>query len=270
MPQYRNRVWDGKIRLFSYATGKIYAGLYPYIKNWCKENNVHIVDGTKIKEKTVDDSKIDDLIKALKLPYEVRDYQREAFKYSVEKDRCLLVSPTASGKSLIIYYLIRYYLPEKALVIVPTLSLVSQMYTDFEAYAKIDDLFDVEQLVHKIYGGQEKETDKPIIISTWQSLYELNKDFFGEMEDEQQEEPMEKPEATAWYYILPIPKDRDDPYCLKLVSNATDENGLLKEMGLAPGTFFVELMDNDGLGYCQSEEEIEILYKALTGKDLEN
>jgi len=61
MPQYRNRVWDGKIRLFSYATGKIYAGLYPYIKNWCKENNVHIVDGTKIKEKTVDNSKIDDL-----------------------------------------------------------------------------------------------------------------------------------------------------------------------------------------------------------------
>ena len=40
--------------------------------------------------------RLDDLIKALKLPYEVRDYQREAFKYSVEKDRCLLVSPTAS------------------------------------------------------------------------------------------------------------------------------------------------------------------------------
>ena len=65
MPAYQNRVWDGKIRLFSYATGKIYAGLYPYIKNWCEENNVHIVDGTKIKEKTVSDSKIDELIKAL-------------------------------------------------------------------------------------------------------------------------------------------------------------------------------------------------------------
>ena len=59
MPQYRNRVWDGKIRLFSYATGKIYAGLYPYIKNWCKENDIHVVDGTKIKETSVDDNKLD-------------------------------------------------------------------------------------------------------------------------------------------------------------------------------------------------------------------
>ena len=100
MPAYQNRVWDGKIRLFSYASGKIYAGLYYYILNWCKDNNVQVVDGTKIKPTKVDDTKLNDLIKALKLPFEVRDYQREAFKYSIEKDRCLLVSPTASGKSL--------------------------------------------------------------------------------------------------------------------------------------------------------------------------
>ena len=50
MPQYRNRVWDGKIRLFSYATGKIYAGLYPYIINWCKQNDVQIVDMIKNNE----------------------------------------------------------------------------------------------------------------------------------------------------------------------------------------------------------------------------
>jgi len=97
---------------------------------------------------------------------------------------------------------------------------------------------------------------------------------FGEdedgMEDDEIEEPMEKPEAIAWYYTLAIPKDRTDPYCPRLVSNATDESGLLKEMELPEGTFFVELMDWDGLGYCQTEEDIEILYKVLTGKDLEN
>ena len=91
-----------------------------------------------------------------------------------------------------------------------------------------------------------------------------------EMEDDEIEEPMEKPEAIAWYYTLALPKDRTDPYCPRLVSNATDESGLLKEMELPEGTFFVELMDWDGLGYCQSEEDIEILYKALTGKNLEN
>src|SRR5210317_2183631 len=79
MPQFRNRVWDGKIRLFSYATGQIYAGLYPYIKKWCDDNSVQIVDGTKIQDTKVDLNKVDDFIKALKIPLEVRDYQREAF-----------------------------------------------------------------------------------------------------------------------------------------------------------------------------------------------
>ena len=177
MPAYQNRVWDGKIRLFSYATGQIYAGLYLYIKNWCKENNIHVVDGTKIKEKTVDDSKIDELIKALKLPYEVRDYQREAFKYSVEQDRCLLVSPTASGKSLIIYLMLIYNLlrlkdtkQNKILVIVPTTSLVEQLFKDFKDYG-----YNSERNVHRIYSGHEKETNKRVIISTWQSVYNLPK-----------------------------------------------------------------------------------------------
>ena len=52
-------------------------------------------------------SKIDEFIKALKIPnIEVRDYQKEAFVHAVKKNRCLLLSPTASGKSLIIYLII--------------------------------------------------------------------------------------------------------------------------------------------------------------------
>jgi hypothetical protein len=99
---------------------------------------------------------------------------------------------------------------------------------------------------------------------------ESDDDFFDEMEADETEEPSDASEAIAWYYTLAIPNDRTDPYCPRLVSNATDESGLLKEMGLPEGTFFVELMDWDGLGYCQTEEDIEILYRALTGKNLEN
>jgi hypothetical protein len=99
---------------------------------------------------------------------------------------------------------------------------------------------------------------------------ESDDDFFDETEEGEMEEPTDASEAIAWYYTLSIPKDRTDPYCPRLVSNATDESGLLKEMELPEGTFFVELMDWDGLGYCQSEEDIEILYKALTGTNLEN
>jgi hypothetical protein len=119
-------------------------------------------------------------------------------------------------------------------------------------------------------------TEETFIRQGWRKC-DVNEPLFEEfgededgMGDDEMEEPMEKPEAIAWYYTLAIPKDRTDPYCPRLVSNATDESGLLKEMELPEGTFFVELMDWDGLGYCQSEEEIEILYKALTGKNLEN
>tara|TARA_Y100001973_G_scaffold45890_1_gene68402 strand:- start:1463 stop:2929 length:1467 start_codon:yes stop_codon:yes gene_type:complete len=180
MPQFRNRVWDGKIRLFSYATGKIYAGLYPYIVNWCNENNVQIVDGTKIKDTKVDISKVDEFIKALKIPMEVRDYQKEAFVHAVKKSRCLLLSPTASGKSLIVYLLTRFNqlrIKNKILIIVPTTSLVEQLYKDFKDYG-----YDSDKYVHRIYEGHSRDTDKQIIISTWQSIYNQPKKWFSQFD----------------------------------------------------------------------------------------
>jgi len=183
MPQFRNRVWDGKIRLFSYATGQIYCGLYPYILQWCKDNQIQVVDGTKIKDTVVDQNMVDKFIKALKIPkIEVRDYQREAFVHSIQKNRCLLLSPTASGKSLIIYLMLIYNLlrlkdkkQDKILIIVPTTSLVEQLFKDFKDYG-----YKSERNVHRIYQGHDKETNKRVVISTWQSIYNLPKKWFGQ------------------------------------------------------------------------------------------
>jgi len=184
MPQFRNRVWDGKIRLFSYATGKIYTGLYNYILNWCNENNVQVVDGTKIKDTNIDDKKIDQFIKALNIPnINVRDYQKEAFVHAVKKNRCLLLSPTASGKSLIIYLIIIFNLlrlkeskQNKILIVVPTTSLVEQLFKDFKDYG-----YNSERNVHKIYQGHDKETNKRVIITTWQSVYNMPKKWFSDI-----------------------------------------------------------------------------------------
>ena len=181
MPQYRSRHWDGKIRLFSYATGQIYTGLYPYILNWCDENNVSVVDKTDIKDADVDDKKIDQFIEALKIPFTVRDYQKEAFAYSLRKHRCLLLSPTASGKSLIIYLMVRFNLircvdkNDKILIVVPTTSLVAQLYKDFKDYG-----WNSSAHVHRIYQGHEKHSDKRVYISTWQSIYKMPKKWFEE------------------------------------------------------------------------------------------
>ena len=180
MPQFRNRVWDGKIRLFSYATGKIYAGLYPYILDWCQKNDVQVVDGTKISDVNIKSDEVDKFLKALKVPLEIRDYQKEAFVYSIQKSRCLLLSPTASGKSLIIYLMLIFNLlrlkekkQNKILIIVPTTSLVEQLFKDFKDYG-----YNSVRNVHRIYQGHDKETNKRVVISTWQSVYNMPKKWF--------------------------------------------------------------------------------------------
>ena len=180
MPQFRNRVWDGKIRLFSYQTGQIYVGLYPYILKWCADNEIEVVDGTKIQDTKVEEKKVDAFIEALKIPLEVRDYQKEAFIYATKKNRCLLLSPTASGKSLITYLLVRFNLlrlKKKILIIVPTTSLVEQLFKDFKDYG-----WSPEKNVHKIYQGHAKETNKRVVISTWQSIYNMPKKWFTQFE----------------------------------------------------------------------------------------
>jgi len=176
MPSYKNKFWDGKVRLFSLKTKKIYIGLLPYVDEFCRERGfefggIEEVIGTKerITDEDVDFFiNGDDLIPGLGLPFQPRDYQIDAFKTAVQYGRQLLLSPTASGKSLIIYMLCRWYegvmsLPNaKTVIIVPTTSLVEQMAKDFEDYG-----YDKE--ICKIYSGQPV-FDSDITITTWQSF----------------------------------------------------------------------------------------------------
>ena len=182
MPAYRNKMWDGKIRLFSQKTGQIYVGLLSYIKEFCERNNIHCVIADDVNDTDIlDIKKVSDFVKSLKPKskgkiLEVRDYQLNAIQYALSNHRGMLVSPTASGKSLIIYALIRFYhyllKDKKILILVPTTSLVEQMYSDFIDYGWSD------KYLHRIYQGHEKETNKPVIISTWQSLFKLDKKYF--------------------------------------------------------------------------------------------
>ena len=142
MPAYRNKIWDGKIRLFSPATGKIYVGLLPYIKDFCYKNDIeYIIDKGVEDVRRISKATVSGYVRLLRpktngKKLKVRDYQIDAIRYAIESNRALLVSPTASGKSLIIYVLVRYYqqMNLKTLILVPTTSLVEQMYSDFEDY----------------------------------------------------------------------------------------------------------------------------------------
>ena len=104
-----------------------------------------------------------------------RSYQVEGVHDALRHNRKLLISPTASGKSLMIYSIVRYFVERKqnTLIVVPTTSLVEQMYKDFADYG-----WDVGSFCHKIYAGKERETDSQVIITTWQSIYKLPRKYF--------------------------------------------------------------------------------------------
>ena len=181
MPSVRNRLWDGKIRLFSPGTGKIYLGLLPYVRRFLSEQGHKIqYDSSLIPPKKFDKKITTKFVRSLeKGKLRARDYQIDAVHNILEQDRGLILSPTGSGKSFIIYALVRYYLKilndKKILIIVPTTNLVVQMYNDFADYGWFPD-----EHCHQLYAGADKNTSKEVIISTWQSIYKLDKRYFNQ------------------------------------------------------------------------------------------
>ena len=177
MPSVRNRLWDGKIRLFSPGTGKIYFGLLPYVKEFFKEQGYKVIYDSDFSKRNLDKSITTKFVRSLqRKKFKARDYQIDAIHNILEHDRGLILSPTGSGKSFIIYVLVRYYvqkLDEKIIIIVPTTSLVEQMYSDFADYG-----WDSEEQCHRLYSGYIKNTLKKVVISTWQSIYKLDKSYF--------------------------------------------------------------------------------------------
>ena len=178
MPTYKNRIWDGKIRLFNQMNGEIYFGLVSYIEEFAKRNDIDI----EYKEGVQNEGKYGTSVlggfvrrvspKSKGKSLQIRDYQMAAFVHAVRNNRSLLLSPTASGKSLVIYLLSRWYESSRVLILVPTTSLVEQMYSDFIDYGYL------EAKMQKIYQGHSREITKEVTISTWQSLYKMPRKFF--------------------------------------------------------------------------------------------
>jgi len=163
----------------------MYVGLYNQLSLWAKEKNyvIETVENNWYGNVTDVNSLVSpegiktfvDKISNIK----ARDYQYYTVYLALKYNRGLFLSPTGSGKSLMIYSLVRYYhaTDKKILIIVPTTSLVEQMVKDFIDYG-----WNADEHIHKIYSGQEKNSDKPIIISTWQSIYKFPKRYFDDID----------------------------------------------------------------------------------------
>lgn len=181
MPAVRNKMWDGKIRLYNVNTNQIYVGLLEHIKRFAEEREYEVIIHDDLED--TQDVPLNKLEKFLEeKEFKPRDYQTRAVAHAIRNNRALILSPTASGKSFIIYSLLKYYfaakLIKKALLIVPTTSLVSQMNSDFSLYhgRQVD-------YTHLIMSGQEKNCDTAkVYISTWQSIYKMPKSYFDQFD----------------------------------------------------------------------------------------
>jgi len=181
MPQYRKRNWNGEIHLFDLRSKRIYIGLLDRIVSFCKRRDYtyKFVDneyyGTPYEENEgISYEGVKDYMRSI-CSHRPREYQVQGVCDALKHNRKLLISPTASGKSLMIYSLVRYYVEkeQKILLVVPTTSLVEQMYKDFYDYG-----WDAESYCHRIYSGKEKTNEYPVTITTWQSVYKLERSFF--------------------------------------------------------------------------------------------
>ena len=181
MPQYRGRNWNGEIHLFDLRSKRIYVGLLDKLVQFCENHgytykfldNEYYGSPFEVNE-DISYEGVKDYMASI-CNHSPRKYQIQGVYDALKHNRKLLISPTASGKSLMIYSLVRYYVAKerKILLVVPTTSLVEQMYKDFFDYG-----WNADSYCHRIYAGKEKEHDLPVTITTWQSVYKLPRSFF--------------------------------------------------------------------------------------------
>jgi superfamily II DNA or RNA helicase len=191
MPLYKNKLWDGKCRLFNSRTGLLPRGLLQKVIQFCEDRNYQIEAEPQLFHRYDFTDSVDqfaDYAKSLKLSargeeIDALDYQIDAYSHAITNKRAILLSPTGSGKSLMIYLIIRWFLEyhahkKRVIIIVPTVSLVEQMFKDFDDYSRFDDSFSVEKTCHRIYSGKDKTTNHSVIITTWQSAIAMRPDWF--------------------------------------------------------------------------------------------
>jgi len=188
-PQYKARLWDGKVRMYDPIRKSLYLGLVSYVERFASENGDTVEYVTPVLEKTlVTQEEITAFASKLNPhsrgePIEIRDYQLEAVHTALERSRVLLLSPTASGKSFIIYLTMMWHLSKKrkCIIIVPTTSLVEQLQSDFREYSAVNG-FDVDKHCQKLYSGFSKVISSSVLITTWQSIYLQPKSWFAQFD----------------------------------------------------------------------------------------
>lgn len=191
-PKYKSGIWDGRIRLFNSLNKKLPLGLVTDLFNFCKENNweVEVTNKEMFLDvvEPLDDKGVEEFIETLKglnLPFDPYDYQKNSFKIAINHGRCIISSPTSSGKSLMIYMIAMWHFIKhnrRSLIIVPTIGLCNQMSRDFKDYSKGG----IDEEMFAIINSKAKDRGNvnttPFVVSTWQSIYKNSPEWFSQFD----------------------------------------------------------------------------------------
>jgi superfamily II DNA or RNA helicase len=181
-PKFKEGFWDGKIRLLNKNNRQIYTGLVDEVEAWCSDNGYSVAVGEGVRNtKNVPDNAAEVITKSIGTSdeFKPRYYQSLLVADALRNGRGFYISPTASGKSFVVYLLAQYMKAKgkRTLVVLPSVGLVKQIAGDFADYAggNATDL-------HMIAEGSSKDTDAPIVLSTWQSIFRLPESWFSQFD----------------------------------------------------------------------------------------
>lgn len=184
-PQFKSGRWDGRVSMLDLRSKQLFRGLLPKLETWCETNEYSLSysDPASLAPKLhFDTAYLADCSGIGK--FTPKDYQANAVSIGLSKNQQLLLSPTASGKSYIIYLMCRWILDNtdgNVLVSVPTTALSEQLITDFEEYAEGLE-WDVRSFATTLYSGKEKNSHHRIKISTWQSAVKMPPEWFQQFD----------------------------------------------------------------------------------------
>lgn len=194
-PRVKFGKWDGIKRLYNRKTKKMYVGLLYKLLSVCekKQWSTHIDPDLMPSSDSLDDEDLQQLIELFQPhsdgnPIDPFDYQREAVKYMLGMDRSTVLAATSAGKSLMLYLAVRIYqmldeCQDKTIfIVVPSASLVEQLYSDFEDYSTFKgSKWSVHNQCQKISGKYTKQIYNQIVITTWQSMVKLPHSIYEDM-----------------------------------------------------------------------------------------
>lgn len=176
-PKVRKGIWDGKIRMFESKTNLFPAGLVFSLRDeFCKNYGIDLIDDCGYFKfySPHDPKELGKLVKGLNLPFPLYEHQIKPILHAIKNQRCLIESPTNSGKSLIIYVIsefLKTVTDGKILIVVPRGGLVTQMCKDFVDYNGPEP--------YKLYDGAPNVgIENRVIVATWQTLQHLDKEWF--------------------------------------------------------------------------------------------